>query len=73
MLGTRRFLSVYLGSAVAASLSSIAYYSHLEPYLRKMQNKPRSNNVHYSLGASGTPGNHMSIAKENDERQYSNS
>ncbi|KAF9308923.1 hypothetical protein BG003_010422 [Podila horticola] len=53
MLGTRRFLTVYLGSAVAASLSSIAYYSHLEPYLRKMQNKPRSNNIHYSLGASG--------------------
>ncbi|KAG0084979.1 hypothetical protein BGZ92_009402 [Podila epicladia] len=53
MLGTRRFLTVYLGSAVAASLSSVAYYSHLEPYLRKMQNKPRSNNVHYSLGASG--------------------
>ncbi|KAI9239888.1 MAG: hypothetical protein BYD32DRAFT_459348 [Podila humilis] len=53
MLGTRRFLAVYLGSAVTASLSSIAYYSHLEPYLRRMQNKPRSNNVHYSLGASG--------------------
>ncbi|KAG0263092.1 hypothetical protein BG011_009295 [Mortierella polycephala] len=54
MLGTRRFLAVYLGSAVAASLSSVAYYTHIGPYLRKMQDKPRENSVHFSLGASGS-------------------
>ncbi|KAG0007732.1 hypothetical protein BGZ80_004306, partial [Entomortierella chlamydospora] len=54
MLGTARFLSVYLGSGIAASLSSVGYYSYLEPYLRKMQNKPRSHGVHFSMGASGS-------------------
>ncbi|KAF8925111.1 hypothetical protein BGZ58_001143 [Dissophora ornata] len=54
MLGTRRFLAVYLGSAVASSLSSIGYYSYVGPYLRKAQNKPESNTIHYSMGASGS-------------------
>ncbi|KAF8984564.1 hypothetical protein BGZ46_007677 [Entomortierella lignicola] len=54
MLGTTRFLTVYFGSAIASSLSSVWYYSYLEPYLRKMQNKPRSNSPHFSLGASGS-------------------
>ncbi|KAF9411633.1 hypothetical protein BGZ94_001286, partial [Podila epigama] len=55
LLGTRRFLTVYLGSAVASSLSSIMYFSHLEPYLRRMQHKPpKPNAIHYSLGASGS-------------------
>ncbi|KAF9947349.1 hypothetical protein BGZ72_010636 [Mortierella alpina] len=53
MLGTRKFLAVYLGSAISASLSSIAYYAYLEPYLRRIQNKPKSNSIHYSMGASG--------------------
>ncbi|KAF9152417.1 hypothetical protein BG015_005279 [Linnemannia schmuckeri] len=54
LLGTRRFLAVYLGSAITASLSSIAYYANLEPYLRRMQHKPPSNSIHYSMGASGS-------------------
>lgn len=54
MLGTAKFLTVYLGSAVASSLSSVGYYSYLEPYLRKMQNKPVVNNPHFSMGASGS-------------------
>ncbi|KAF9985931.1 hypothetical protein BGZ75_002383, partial [Mortierella antarctica] len=53
MLGTRKFLAVYLGSAISASLSSISYYAYLEPYLRRMQNKPKSSPIHYSMGASG--------------------
>ncbi|KAG0310858.1 hypothetical protein BGZ99_010512 [Dissophora globulifera] len=53
MLGTRRFLAAYLGSAIASSLSSIGYYSYMEPYLRKLQHKPKSNTAHFSLGASG--------------------
>ncbi|KAF9292962.1 hypothetical protein BGZ88_005924 [Linnemannia elongata] len=54
LLGTRRFLAVYLGSAITASLSSIAYYANLEPYLRRKQHKPPSNSIHYSMGASGS-------------------
>ncbi|KAF9953787.1 hypothetical protein BGZ70_000118 [Mortierella alpina] len=54
MLGTRKFLAVYLGSAVSASLASISYYAYLEPYLRRIQNKPKSNSIHYSMGASGS-------------------
>ncbi|KAF9560619.1 hypothetical protein EC968_006093 [Mortierella alpina] len=54
MLGTRKFLAVYLGSAISASLSSISYYAYLEPYLRRIQNKPKSNSIHYSMGASGS-------------------
>ncbi|KAG0373189.1 hypothetical protein BGX24_012021 [Mortierella sp. AD032] len=54
LLGTRRFLAVYLGAGVAASLSSIVYYANLEPYLRRMQHKPPSNSIHYSMGASGS-------------------
>ncbi|KAG0295118.1 hypothetical protein BGZ96_012505 [Linnemannia gamsii] len=54
LLGTRRFLAVYLGSAITASLSSIAYYANLEPYLRRMQHKPLINSIHYSMGASGS-------------------
>ncbi|KAF9095821.1 hypothetical protein BGX23_012554 [Mortierella sp. AD031] len=54
LLGTRRFLAVYLGSAISASLSSIVYYASLEPYLRRMQHKPANNSVHYSMGASGS-------------------
>ncbi|KAF9287678.1 hypothetical protein BGZ68_001476 [Mortierella alpina] len=54
MLGTRKFLAVYLGSAISASLASISYYAYLEPYLRRVQNKPKSNSIHYSMGASGS-------------------
>ncbi|KAF9921793.1 hypothetical protein FBU30_008131 [Linnemannia zychae] len=54
LLGTRRFLSVYLGSAISSSLASILYYSHMEPYLRRMQHKPQRNMIHYSMGASGS-------------------
>ncbi|KAG9323332.1 hypothetical protein KVV02_004540 [Mortierella alpina] len=54
MLGTRKFLAVYLGSAISASLSSISYYAYLEPYLRRIQNKQKSNSIHYSMGASGS-------------------
>ncbi|KAF9932879.1 hypothetical protein BGZ65_004290 [Modicella reniformis] len=53
MLGTRKFLAVYLGSAIASSLSSIGYNAYMEPYLRKIQNKTNSRPIHYSLGASG--------------------
>ncbi|KAK3808567.1 MAG: hypothetical protein J3Q66DRAFT_264365, partial [Benniella sp.] len=53
MLGTRRFLAVYLGSAIVSSLASIGYYAYLGPYLRRIQHKPEVNPIHYSLGASG--------------------
>ncbi|KAF9130578.1 hypothetical protein BGW39_002934 [Mortierella sp. 14UC] len=54
LLGTRRFLAVYLGSGIAASLSSIFYYATLEPYLRRQQHKPPNKSIHYSMGASGS-------------------
>ncbi|KAI1287152.1 hypothetical protein EDD11_010523 [Mortierella claussenii] len=53
MLGARKFMAVYLGSAIAASLSSVGYYEYMEPYLRKVQNKPISHVQHVSMGASG--------------------
>lgn len=53
MLGTRKFLAVYLGSAIVSSLSSIGYHSYLGPYLREIQHKSTANPIQFSLGASG--------------------
>ncbi|GJJ72612.1 rhomboid-like protein [Entomortierella parvispora] len=54
LLGTGRFMAVYVGSGIASSLASVLYYQSLQPYLRRQQNKPISNSIHYSLGASGS-------------------
>ncbi|KAF9907334.1 hypothetical protein BX616_000462 [Lobosporangium transversale] len=53
MLGTRMFLTVYLGSAISGSLGSLAYSGYLAPYLRKAQNKALAGQYQFSMGASG--------------------
>lgn len=53
-IGASRFLLLYAGAGITASLVAVAYKKYLTPMLEKGYRKPRNNNrVLGSLGASG--------------------